>query len=168
MLIYHGSNMIVENPKIFDEYRQMDFGGGFYCTASKEQAIDFTDLVYKRNKKGNSEYNKPKIVSIYEIDLEKAMNELNSKKFVKGEEWFDFVDENRGNRYVGEKYDIIVGPVANDNTYTTFTAYRAKALTKAQAIEQLMPMKLADQVLFTTQKALSYLTYKGFEEVKND
>ena len=165
MLIYHGSNMIVENPEILDKYRQMDFGGGFYCTTSKEQAIDFTHLVYKRNKRRNNEYNEPKIVSIYEIDLNKAMNELNSKKFVKGEEWFDFVDENRDNRYSGEKYDIVIGPVANDNTYTTFTAYKAKALTKTQAIEQLMPMKLADQVFFSTKEALSYLTYVGFEEV---
>lgn len=166
MLIYHGSNMVVKNPEIYDEYRPMDFGGGFYCTTDKEQAIDFTSLVYKRNKKENIEYNKPKIVSIYEIDLNKAMNELNSKKFVKGEEWFDFVDENRDSRYNGDKYDIILGPVANDNTHTAFTLYRTGIIDKEEAIKRLLPMKLSDQVFFATEKALSYLTYTGFEEVK--
>ena len=94
------------------------------------------------------------------------MNELNSKKFVKGEEWFDFVDENRDTRYNGEKYDIIIGPVANDNTHTAFTLFRNHAITKQEAINRLMPMKLSDQVFFATDKSLSYLMYVGSEEVK--
>jgi len=166
MLIYHGSNVIVETPEIFIKYRKMDFGGGFYATTDKAQAVDFTNRVEEREKRKNPNYAGKKFVSIYKVDLEKLKGELTCKVFENAdEEWFDFVDENRKGIYAGKKYDVIIGPVANDNVYTTFIGYRAGTLTKQQAIEKLKAYVLVDQIFFTTQKALSYLKYVDFEEV---
>ncbi|MCT4543646.1 MAG: DUF3990 domain-containing protein [Vallitalea sp.] len=39
MNIYHGSDVIVDKPKILKSNRLLDFGIGFYTTTNKEQAI---------------------------------------------------------------------------------------------------------------------------------
>ncbi len=38
MIIYHGSNMIIKEPKVIKSNRALDFGMGFYATTFKEQA----------------------------------------------------------------------------------------------------------------------------------
>ena len=62
MVLYHGSNMIVKQPRLIPQNRFLDFGKGFYTTENKVQAISFADKVYRRRKEG-----KP-IVSVYEFD----------------------------------------------------------------------------------------------------
>ena len=37
-IIYHGSNVIVQKPKILVNGHYKDFGYGFYCTNLKKQA----------------------------------------------------------------------------------------------------------------------------------
>ena len=39
MILYHGSNVIVESPEIRIQKYNKDFYFGFYCTLYKEQAI---------------------------------------------------------------------------------------------------------------------------------
>lgn len=38
MIVYHGSNMVVDHPDVNHSYRNLDFGRGFYVTTVKEQA----------------------------------------------------------------------------------------------------------------------------------
>ena len=38
MLLYHGSNVAVQKPKIIISNRTLDFGFGFYTTSSEIQA----------------------------------------------------------------------------------------------------------------------------------
>ena len=47
------------------------------------------------------------------------------------------VSENRVGNYKGEIYEIVYGPVANDDVYTTFTLYASGTLTKEQTLETL-------------------------------
>lgn len=78
-----------------------------------------------------------------------------------GEAWLDFVSDNRSGNYEGESYDSIFGPVADDDVYRTFTLYTAGLLTKEQTLEQLKIKKLYNQLVLTTEKALSYLQFAG-------
>ena len=39
MILYHGSNVIVETPQIIKTEYGRDFGFGFYTTDIKEQAV---------------------------------------------------------------------------------------------------------------------------------
>ena len=77
------------------------------------------------------------------------------------EAWLDFVSENRSGNYKGKAYDFIYGPVANDDVYTTFTLYSAGVLTKEQTLEALKIRKLYNQMVLTSEKALSYLKFLG-------
>ncbi|MBO5020762.1 MAG: DUF3990 domain-containing protein [Clostridia bacterium] len=156
MTIYHGSNLVVEKPKLIAQNRYLDFGYGFYTTKNKVQAISFAEKVYKRKNEGSRQ------VSIYEIDEEKLFAECSVLRFdAPNEAWLDFVAENRSGNYEGEDYDVVYGPVANDDVYTTFTLYQSGALTKEQTLETLKIKKLYDQMVFTTEKALSFLKFVG-------
>lgn len=156
MIVYHGSNLVVEYPKLIQQNRFLDFGFGFYTTTNKNQAISFAEKVHKRKNEGSRQ------VSIYEIDEEKMFEECSVLRFDSANEaWLDFVSENRAGIYSGEIYDIVYGPVANDDVYTTFTLYQAGVLTKEQTIETLKIKKLYDQMVFTSKKALSFLKFVG-------
>lgn len=156
MILYHGSNVAVSEPRLVEQNRYLDFGYGFYTTTNKAQAIGFADKVTKRRKSGE------RTVSIYEINEVKAFAECNILRFGSANEaWLDFVSENRSGNYSGETYDFIFGPVANDDVYTTFTLYAAGVLTKEQTLEALKVKKLYNQLVLTSEKALSYLKFIG-------
>lgn len=156
MIIYHGSNVIVEQPRLIRQNRFLDFGFGFYTTTNKEQAIAFADKVRRRRHGGE------KSVSIYEIEEGRAFSQCSLLRFEGADEaWLDFVSENRSGNYSGRMYDFIFGPVADDDVYTTFALYTAGVLTKEQTLEALKIKKLYDQLVLSTEKALSYLRFLG-------
>lgn len=156
MILYHGSNLTVSEPKLVAQNRFLDFGYGFYTTTNKTQAIGFADKVTKRRKDGIP------TVSIYEIDEAKAFSECSVLRFdFPDEAWLDFVSDNRAGKYNGKPYDFIYGPVANDDVYTTFTLYTAGILSKEQTVEALKVKKLYNQLVLASEKALAFLKFVG-------
>ena len=156
MILYHGSNIIVDKPELVPQNRYLDFGFGFYTTTNKTQAIGFAEKVFRRRAEGQ------KTVSIYEIDEEKAFTDCSLLRFDSPDAaWLDFVSANRSGTYSGPAYDLIYGPVANDDVYTTFNLYAAGVLTREQTLEALKIKKLFNQLVLTTDKALSYLVFVG-------
>ena len=156
MIVYHGSNVIVSEPKLIQQNRFLDFGFGFYTTTNKAQAIGFADKVTRRRKEGS------KHVSIYEIDTARAFSKSSVLHFDRpDEDWLNYVSDNRAGKYTGKAYDFIFGPVANDDVYTTFALYTAGVLSREQTLEALKIKKLYDQLVFASEKALSFLNYIG-------
>ena len=156
MILYHGSNLTVSEPKLVVQNRFLDFGYGFYTTTNIVQAKGFATKVTKRRKEGIP------TVSVYEINEDKAFEECSVLRFDSpNEKWLDFVSENRAGNYTGELYDFIYGPVANDDVYTTFTLYTAGVFTKEQTIEALKIKKLYNQLVLTSTRALSFLKFCG-------
>ncbi len=159
MILYHGSNMVVEKPKLIEQNRFLDFGYGFYTTTNKQQAEAFARRVVKR--RGGTP-----IVNVYEIDDNVDSKIFKIKRFnAPDKEWLDFVSAHRNGTYDGEQYDLIIGAVANDDVYRTLQVYSTGLLTKEQAIETLKVKKLFDQYVFSTNKAISLLKYVKAEEV---
>ena len=63
---------------------------------------------------------------------------LNVKRFdALSEEWLEFIKENRSKGGLQHKYDVIIGPVADDNTMETVQLYIANILTVSEAVERL-------------------------------
>ena len=159
MILYHGSNMTVENPRIIEQNRFLDFGSGFYTTTNQIQSENFAIKVAKR--RGG----KP-ILNIYEID-DNFLN-YKIKKFENpNEEWLDFVSNNRSGVYLDEKFDLIIGPVANDDIYRTFQLYSLGLLTKEQTLEALKIKKLYNQYVFKTESLILNLRFIKSVEVNN-
>lgn len=158
MILYHGSNTIVKNPELVEQNRFLDFGYGFYTTTNKEQAENFAKKVTVR-RGGNP------VVNVYEFD-DKAEMDLNIKRFsAPDEEWLDFVSAHRNGTYDGEKYDVIIGAVSNDDVYRTLQVYSSGLLTKEQALEALKVKKLFNQYVFATEKSLAFLKFIDGEKV---
>ena len=156
MILYHGSNVVVSEPKLIHQSRFLDFGFGFYTTTNKTQAIGFADKVYKRRKEGG------RVVNVYELDEVKAFASCSVLNFdAANEAWLDFVSDNRSGSYEGETFDIIFGPAANDDVYTTFNLYTAGVFSKEQTLEALKIKKLYNQLVLTSEKALSHLKFIG-------
>ncbi|MGM9597037.1 MAG: DUF3990 domain-containing protein [Eubacteriales bacterium] len=154
MIIYHGSNVTVEEPKILTSNRYLDFGAGFYTTTNYDQALNFAGKVTMRKKCGRS------TVNIYALD-ERIFENVNVLNFESADEaWLDFVSDNRSGIDRTAGYDLICGPVANDDVYQTFILYSTGVYTKEQTIEALKIKKLYNQYVFTTDRALSFLTFK--------
>lgn len=52
MILYHGSNIKVQKPRIINTNNGLDFGAGFYLTSDKKQAKRWAVLKTRRRKKG--------------------------------------------------------------------------------------------------------------------
>ena len=155
MILYHGSNVVVESPKIIQSQRPLDFGGGFYTTTNKQQAEIFAQKVFARRKNGEA------TVSVYEIDFDSAAQELLVLRFQSPDEnWLEYVTQNRRGAYVGRLYDIVFGLVANDDVCLTIGALEAGIFTREQAIAALKVKKLYDQLVLNSAAALSCLKYR--------
>lgn len=102
-------------------------------------------------------------VNIYELD-ESIFEKVNVLKFESADEaWLDFVSDNRSGIDRTAGYDLICGPVANDDVYQTFILYSTGVYTKEQTIEALKIKKLYNQYVFKADRALSFLTFKEVE-----
>ena len=167
MTLYHGSDQIIEIPELRAATRTLDFGPGFYTTTNKEQAVSFAEKVYARSIRAG-ESPKGKFISIYEVYYEAMQEKLDILRFESAsEEWFDFVITNRRNVWQGKKYDIILGPVANDTIYRTLILFETGELSKQETIARLKVRELFDQMIFASERAISFLRYTGFSEVEN-
>mgnify|MGYP003320157732 CR=1 FL=1 len=74
MILYHGSNVEVPEPKIVRSVRTLDFGSGFYTTANRKQAENFSLRITPKRGTGAP------TVSCYEFD-EKALVGFRTKDF---------------------------------------------------------------------------------------
>ena len=57
MILYHGSNVTVNQPMLIRQNRYLDFGFGFYTTTNREQAVNFAQKVTERRKIGDATLN---------------------------------------------------------------------------------------------------------------
>ncbi len=71
---------------------------------------------------------------------------------------------NRHERGFTHDYDLVWGPVANDNVYETLTLFEDGIISRAEAIVRLKTYKLVDQVLFHTENALKCIDFVGYGE----
>ena len=153
MRLYHGSNVEVKEPQIIISNRTLDFGAGFYTTSSENQAIKWSKNQMLRRGTGNA------MVSVYELD-EEIFQGLSVLKFESPDaSWLNFVTANRKGIYTGQKYDIVIGPVANDNTMPVINDYMMGNINEETALILLKPQKLSDQYAFLTKRGLSALRY---------
>ncbi len=158
MRLYHGSNVVVKEPKILESSRRTDFGVAFYLTTSLEQAKRWAKLRAERTGEGLP------VVSVFELEG-RIFKSLKLRKFLSANAaWLKYVAEHRLGTAKAETADIVVGPVADDKTLPTLTRYLLGVYTQAETLRRLKTQKLLDQYAFRTEKALAGLRF--VEEVR--
>lgn len=151
MRLFHGSNIAVTNPKILKSNRALDFGTGFYLTSDFEQAAKWAKLTVLRRGNGTA------VVTAYE--LADNTDHLNIVKFDRANSaWLKHIAANRTGKEASCDADIIIGPVANDNTMPIINLYLSGSYSEDEAIKRLLTQKLKDQYTIKTEKALQLLT----------
>jgi len=153
MKVFHGTNIVIERPKIINRFKTLDFGEGFYTTENENQARDFAVKVCKRRRPTLQP-----IVNCYEFNED--LDNFSVLKFnAPNEKWLDFIVERRKGTKLKKKYDLIIGPVANDDVFGTIILYEAGQLDKESAINRFKVKKLYDQVVFCNEFVLGSLVF---------
>ncbi len=154
MKLYHGSNTVVDKPKLLKGQRALDFGEGFYLTSSVTQATKWARTITRRRGCGESTLN------VYELDSQ-CLSAFKIMRFDTADDaWLDYVVQNRRGQAVAADYDIVIGPVANDSTLPVIDDYMAGVYTKEEAVRRLLPQNLTDQYAFKSTEAINALTFK--------
>ena len=153
MKVFHVTNTVIEQPKIINRFKTLDFGEGFYTTENENQARDFAVKVCERRSPSLSP-----VVNCYEFNED--FNKFSVLKFdAPDEKWLDFVVERRKGIALNPKYDLIMGAVANDDVFGTILLYEAGQLDKESAIKRFKIKTLHNQIVFCNELVLNSLTF---------
>lgn len=165
MRLYHGSNVMIENVD-FSRCRPFkDFGKGFYLTDIYAQAE-------KMAKRVSRIYGGAPYVTEFDFD-ENALKDtaLNVRIFdAPTKEWAIFVINNRNRLFDnikdGEcnqdnKYDLVIGPVANDDLALLFRQFSGGLIDEEILVRAMQYKKLTSQFSFHSDIALRYLKKVG-------
>jgi len=157
MLLHHGSNLSIEKPLLLPASHPTDFGAGFYTTANYKQAADFAKRVV-RLRNGSA------IVNIYEFEENEIEENLTLRFETPNTDWLHFVVNNRMLKPIEKNFDLIIGPVANDDVYETIIAFENGVYDEQETLKRLLVKKLYNQYVFKSQKIIEKLIFK---EAKN-
>ena len=154
MKLYHGTNTDIETINLSQGLRYKDFGKGFYATPDRATAVR---MAQKRARL----FGGTATLITYELDELVFRSDLEIKRFPEkaSVEWFLFVDANRDRKNSApiHKYDIVIGPIANDGVVLQLTNYHEGIYSPEQAAQLLQDKYLDQQYYFGTEKALVYL-----------
>jgi hypothetical protein len=169
MILYHGSDIFIDKIDLSKCRPYKDFGRGFYCTTIKEQA----ELMAKRVA---AIYGGNPIVTEFDFceDIYKD-SDLALKEFhMPSKEWAVFVLNNRKRHFTDNKnkennhdnkYDMVVGPVADDALAVLFRTFSNGHIDMDTLVKDMKFKKFTNQYSFHTERAVSYLKFRNKKDL---
>ena len=170
MLVYHGSDHIIEKPIYNGSKRTNDYGYGFYTTESIELAKEWA-CSDQRNGFAN----------IYEFNPDGlSMLRLNSPEY-NILNWLAILTKYRSywqNGSIAEEaknylqqhffvdpapYDVIIGYRADDSYFTFAQDFVAGAISLKKLSEAMRLGKLGEQIVLKSEKAFEHIRFVGAE-----
>lgn len=160
--VFHGSNVVVQEPLVGIGRENLDFGLGFYVTALTKQAEGWAGnkARYYMQQEGT--------VSVYEFDMEAAIADFRFHKFEHYDrEWLQFIVGNRRGGNEWQWWDIIEGGVANDRVIDTVENYMAGLIDEETALGLLAQHQPNHQICIVKQEVVDkYLHFVESYQVK--
>ena len=170
--LYHGSEIIIENPIYGKGKLNNDYGRGFYCTEDIELAKEWACA------KGNNGY-----VNCYEIEIENLkLLDLNDSQY-SVMNWLALLTENRtywensaissnAKNYLKKnflmdisEYDVVKGYRADDSYFSFAQAFVAGTLSLKKLNEAMRLGNLGEQIVLKSKYAFEKIKFLGCEEV---
>ena len=169
MILYHASNTAVQTPDLSLCRPFKDFGRGFYLTSLPDQA---EQMAYRTARIFGGQ----PIVTSYAFDDSALSSSQLKVKIFDGpsEEWALFVINNRDKKFSPKdspmcnhqgQYDIVMGPVANDDLALLFRTFSRGLIDIEALVKGMRYKKLNNQYSFHSQKALFLLERLGDRHV---
>ena len=170
MIVYHGSDHIIETPVFHGSKRTNDFGYGFYTTENIELAKEWAC--------GDG---RDGFANRYELDLE-GLNilRLNSPDYTILN-WLAVLTKYRSywqNGSIAEEaknylqkhffidlspYDIVIGYRADDSYFTFAQDFVAGTISLAKLSQPMQLGKLGEQIVLKSRTAFSHIHFLGAE-----
>jgi len=154
MKIFHGSYTAISEIDLVKGRNNLDFGKGFYVTNIRSQAEFWATRMGRL-------YKTDGVVSEFEF-YENAFEhyELKVLRFSDyTEHWLDFAVLNRDPKspIPAHDYDIVEGPVANDDVNDHINDYLAGFVSKADFLKELAHHKPTHQICLCTVRSLQMI-----------
>ena len=154
MKVFYGSYTVISEIDLTKSRSNLDFGKGFYVTNIRSQAE------YWATRAGRF-YKTEGFVSEFEF-YERAFTDTMYKvlRFTDyNEGWLDFVVLNRDPVTEEQRhdYDIVEGPVANDDVNDRIDNYLAGMVSKAVFLQELVHHKPTHQICLCTVRSLQMI-----------
>jgi len=170
MILYHGSNIEIEKIDLVKCSPYRDFGKGFYTSPVREQALKMAKRTVRLHREGS-----PYVTAFSFDDSLLSDTVLKVKQFNNPDsEWARFVINNRNRKFLDTrsqdcnhdaKYDIVIGPVANDDIAALIDVFLAGLISDDALARELTFRELSIQFSFHTEKSIANLnkkeTYNG-------
>lgn len=154
--LYHGSVSLFEAIDLNKSKDRRDFGKGFYTTVLERQAVQWGRKLAQR------EHSKKYYLYQYQFA---PTPDLRIKRFSGMDlEWLEFIKTNRIKGGCQHDYDIVIGPVADDDTLPTLLLYLDGSINAKAAIEMLKYNQVNNQISFHTQVGLKSLQFTGRQD----
>ena len=154
MILYHGSNIVIENIDLAKCRPYKDFGKGFYLTDIRRQAERMAARTAKM-------FHGEPTLTRFEFDLDLAVRQrLKVKIFASpDEEWARFVMANRDINVAQpcHDYDIVIGPVADDTIARLLRMFTENFISEQQLVKELTFSDVTSQYFFHTEAAIKML-----------
>ena len=153
MILYHGTNAIIEDIDLSQSRVGKDFGLGFYLTPDEQVAHRQAERKFEQFGEGEV------IVYKYFVD-DDALTAANTLRFDGYTlDWARFVLNNRKNRtrIQAHDYDIVIGPIANDVVGYQIRRVEEGIISEEQFLEEIKYHTVTIQYLFATPKAINLL-----------
>ena len=154
MKVYHGSYIKIESIDFSKCKLYRDFGRGFYVTKLLEQAA------YWAERKGRNNKDKGFITEFDFAESAFENWEFNVIRFNNyTEEWLDFVIENRNQNNLTpvHDFDIVEGPVANDDVAKRIDDFLDGTVSKSDFLDELKFRFPTHQICFCSHRSLQAL-----------
>lgn len=159
MILYHGSNIEIDTIALEKCRPYRDFGKGFYTSPVREQAWTMAKRIVRIHREGN-----PCITAFSFDDRLLSDTALKVKQFSNPDnEWARFVINNRNRKFLDTrnlncnhdaKYDIVIGPVANDDIAALIDVFLAGLISDDALARELTFRELNIQLSFHTEKSI--------------
>ena len=152
MLVYHGSGGEVRVPEVRKRGYSKDFSWGFYCTRYHTQAERWAK---RHNRNGETP-----TVNCYEYREDPTLNVQVFPEM--SDEWLDFIAACRSG--ADHPYDIVDGPMADDEIWNYVEDYLHGDITRAAFWELARFRHPTHQISFHTERALGCLHFVEAKE----
>lgn len=154
MILYHGSNVEFDSIDLLKSKPNKDFGRGFYLSDNYDQAFEMAKTKVEQLETGVP------VVMTYQVD-EVGLSSLRILRFDDyTEEWAKFIILNRNNasKTITHDYDVVIGPIANDNVGAQLWRYENKSIDLPTLVKNLHYLKgMTIQYFFGTEEAIRLL-----------
>lgn len=148
--LYHTGFSEIPHPDIYYGKPNADFGQGFYTSSDPEFCRRWA----------RERRDRDCVLNVYELNTDGLM----IKELERDAEWFDYIFNNRaGRKDTLSRYDIIIGPIANDTIYDTWGIITSGLLDREIALKLLRLGGEYRQTAIKTDKAVSQLKWLGSE-----